>query len=526
MSQNRLWGEHGQTLLEAATICLVNVTAVGCEVAKGLVLPGIGSFTIADGSTVKEEDLGNNFFLDSSYLGQSKALACKQLLQELNPDVDGDYVDESVDYILANRPNFFDSFNLVIASNLNEQSLLLLANRLWESNVPFVYCRSLGMLGTIRLQLKEHCVVEAHPDNRQFDLRLEQPFEALREHLETTEVTNKEPWLLVLYKFLKVWQKQQGDGRQSPSNYKEKTQLRETIRAEMKSDEENHEEAIKAVNTAFGAGVVPSSLKAIFDDDACEHLHKKVSVDEEYDENSYSFLTSMLQSDVFWIMAKALKHFVLEENKGQLPLPGVLPDMTANTDSYIALQHIYRQQALLDADQVYHKCQDYLKQLSLPADSIDERTVRLLCREASGLAILRGTRIADEYEKSCRLQPLVEDNELQGTLTAYNFALRAYERFLSECGSIPGECAVEQDIGRLKSIAIKMLNDLGLHVNISDDVLHEICRYGGAELHAVSAFIGGCAAQEVIKIITKQYKPIDNTFIYNAISTESVTLTL
>lgn len=37
---------------------------------------------------------------------------------------------------------------------------------------------------------------------------------------------------------------------------------------------------------------------------------------------------------------------------------------------------------------------------------------------------------------------------------------------------------------------------------------------------------GGCAAQEVIKIITKQYKPIDNTFIYNAISTESVTLKL
>lgn len=144
----------------------------------------------------------------------------------------------------------------------------------------------------------------------------------------------------------------------------------------------------------------------------------------------------------------------------------------------------------------------------------------------------------------------MEDNELQGTLTAYNFALRAYERFLSECGSIPGECAVEQDIGRLKSIASKMLNDLGLHVTISDDVLHEICRYGGAELHAVSAFIGkfpqledrrkeymyfvflffcfagGCAAQEVIKIITKQYKPIDNTFIYNAISTESVTLKL
>ncbi|EDW18369.1 nedd8-activating enzyme E1 regulatory subunit isoform X1 [Drosophila mojavensis] len=504
--QIRLWGDHGQALLEAATICVVNVTAVGCETAKGLVLPGIGGFTVADGSTVKEEDLGNNFFLDNSFLGKSKAFACKQLLQELNPDVIGDYVDESVDYILANRPNFFDSFDLVIASNLNEQSLLQLANRLWESNVPLVYCRSLGMLGSIRLQIKEHCIVETHPDNRQFDLRLEQPFQALRDHLESTEVTSKVPWLLVLYKYLKAWQKEHGAGRLAPGSYKEKTQLRDAIKADMQKDEENYEEAIKAVNTAFGAGMVPSNLKAIFDDDACEQLHKK--------------------NDVFWIMAKALKHFVVEENKGYLPLPGVLPDMTANTDSYIALQQIYHQQALHDADQVYHKCQEYLKQLSLPADSIDDRTVRLLCREAAGLSVIRGTRIADEYEKNCRLLPLVEDNELQGTLTAYNFALRAYERFLSECGSIPGECSVEQDIVRLKSITSKMLNDLGLHVTISDDVLHEICRYGGAELHAVSAFIGGCAAQEVIKIITKQYKPIDNTFIYNAISTESVTLKL
>lgn len=105
-------------------------------------------------------------------------------------------------------------------------------------------------------------------------------------------------------------------------------------------------------------------------------------------------------------MAKALKHFVIHENNGNLPLPGVLPDMTANTDSYIALQHIYRQQAMQDADQVFHKCQDYLKQLTLPADTIDKQSVRLLCREAAGLSVLRGTRVAEEYEKSSRLQAL------------------------------------------------------------------------------------------------------------------------
>ena len=124
-----------------------------------------------------------SFFLDAPFLGQSRAAACMQHLRELNADVKADYVDESVEFLLENRPTFFQSFDVVIASNLSEQSLLKLSNCLWGSNIPLIYCRSLGFLGSIRLQIKEHCVVESHPDNRQNDLRLEQPFEALKKHL-------------------------------------------------------------------------------------------------------------------------------------------------------------------------------------------------------------------------------------------------------------------------------------------------------------------------------------------------------
>lgn len=53
-----LWGEHGQNVLEGAKICLVNANGIGCETLKSLVLPGIGVFTIVDGSVVTEEDLG------------------------------------------------------------------------------------------------------------------------------------------------------------------------------------------------------------------------------------------------------------------------------------------------------------------------------------------------------------------------------------------------------------------------------------------------------------------------------------
>lgn len=45
-------------------------------------------------------------------------------------------------------------------------------------------------------------------------------------------------------------------------------------------------------------------------------------------------------------------------------------------------------------------------------------------------------------------------------------------------------------------------------------------------MHSVAAYIGGCAAQEVIKLITGQYVPFNNTFIYNAMKQTSVTVEL
>jgi len=52
------WGEHGQTGLESAHVCLINATGTGTEILKSLLLPGVGAFTIVDGKKVTEEDTG------------------------------------------------------------------------------------------------------------------------------------------------------------------------------------------------------------------------------------------------------------------------------------------------------------------------------------------------------------------------------------------------------------------------------------------------------------------------------------
>jgi len=49
----------------------------------------------------------------------------------------------------------------------------------------------------------------------------------------------------------------------------------------------------------------------------------------------------------------------------------------------------------------------------------------------------------------------------------------------------------------------------------------ELARGGLAELHNISALTGGMVAQEVIKVLTKQYVPIDNTCVFDGIASKT-----
>lgn len=54
----------------------------------------------------------------------------------------------------------------------------------------------------------------------------------------------------------------------------------------------------------------------------------------------------------------------------------------------------------------------------------------------------------------------------------------------------------------------------------------EVARAAGGELHNISALTGGMVAQEVIKVITKQYVPIDNTCVFDGIRSRCQVLRL
>jgi amyloid beta precursor protein binding protein 1 len=511
----RLWGDHGQKLLENAKICLINATALGTEILKSLILPGIGSFTVVDGEKVTDEDIGTNFFIESDSIGLSRAQVATQNLLELNPDVRGDYIDESVDHIMAHSQDFFDTFSVVIATSLPEKILIPLSRHLWQKNIPLILCRSVGFLGYIRLQVKEHTIIEAHPDNENPDLRLDNPWPALQEHLDKINISsldNKErshvPALVILYYYLNEFKSIHGH---LPKTRSEKEEIKKIIIESpipdehgLKHLEENFKEAIRYINTCVNPVKIQSHVQAILDDDSCINLNQN--------------------SSPFWVLCAALREFVETENA--LPLKGSLPDMAADTNSYVTLQQLYQKQAQSQFEVIYRRALELARNLGLSQDAITESEAKLFCKHASELHVVRGSCIADEYQKS-RLDftSYLEDPD---SLMFHYITLRGLERFISEFNTYPGQLDdhVEPDVLKLKSIIGKLLAEWGYSQIIRDERVHEVCRYGGAELHSVSAILGGCAAHEAIKLITCQYKPLNNTFIYDAITSTSASFTL
>ena len=99
---------------------------------------------------------------------------------------------------------------------------------------------------------------------------------------------------------------------------------------EVWEDEENFEEAGRAVNTVVTATTVPSTTREILDDPAAD--------------------TISATSSSFWVLAHALREFVNRE--GRLPVSGAVPDMFSDSERYIQLQGIYKEKAREDMEQV------------------------------------------------------------------------------------------------------------------------------------------------------------------------------
>ncbi|KAL9120498.1 MAG: hypothetical protein Q9187_002951 [Circinaria calcarea] len=161
--QIRLWGVKAQEKLRTANILLIGIKALGNEIAKNLVLAGIGSLTISDDQPVHEDDLGAQFFISERHIGMNRAEAALPQIQRLNPRV-GLQVD--TDPILFKDPAYFAPFSLVIATDLPLSTISTVNASCRLANRPFYAAGTHGFYGFIFADLILHdFVIEREKSN-------------------------------------------------------------------------------------------------------------------------------------------------------------------------------------------------------------------------------------------------------------------------------------------------------------------------------------------------------------------------
>ncbi|KAL5967667.1 NEDD8-activating enzyme E1 regulatory subunit [Taenia solium] len=543
--QLRLWGDRGQEKLGSANVCVLGANAVGSELLKNLVLPGIGGFTIVDDAIVMKRDLGSKF---------PRAQVVTEWLSEMNTEVRGKFLVENLDDLIENDPAFFLGFDAIVYTNILERIVS-------QAHIPIIVCVSVGFIGLLRVSIQEHAIIESHPDSTKPDFRLDNPPEAFVRLVNDPEndldslpasQLSQVPWLIIIYKFLSHFQRENG---RFPSSYSDKQEIRRLINAAADSLLEkcrsrgesiepnfellNFQEASRAVNTAISTTKIPPEVLQIFEDCRCQcygSSDDRVTLDRS---SKSTRSVGNLTMSSFWKMVGALKEYTMNEGGGNLPLRGDLPDMTSSSSRYLKLLATYREAA--------ETAVEHLASRLSHMDELRLEDVRLLARNAAYLRVIKCRSLEEELKLSparsddLHLIPAQEENDAM----LWYFMLRGAASFYSEHGRWPGSpCGtsnptaataeggdhqfsphiVELDMPCLRGHVNRVLTASGVAVNrVSDDFVHEMCRFGGGEVHSVAAFMGGIAAQEVIKLVTHQFVPICQPLIYNAI-TQRVTL--
>ncbi len=508
--QLRLWAASGQRALEESHVLLIvgdeaygsNSSVAGAETLKNLILPSIGSFTIADPAKVTEADLGVNFFLEPDSLNGSRAEETVKLLQELNPDVTGHAITTPLSEWLPVDGSLTPYNLILLCAPIPQEQLDKICAYASYSSIPIIYIQSAGFFASLSIQLPaEFPIVDTHPDPETTqDLRLLAPWselDAVVDELEDiSSLPNHEhghvPYLLLLLYYLREWKKTHDD--KYPSTFKEKTAFRELVRSGARTQnpeggEENYDEACAAVLKSVAPPPIGSGCKAMLAMPTCTELDRA--------------------SANFWVVANAIKKF--HDSHGVLPLPGSLPDMKAQSADYIKLQTIYKAKARIDVAEVTKIVQETEFSLSRDKSPIPDSEIEAFCKNASHVLVL--TNPTNEALPTLRLMNSDPKTLSRLSSVVENDWESVFPVFLALNTSIfPSDKPL--DVATVSS-------DPETQENIAK-AIKEVERVHGGELHNVSSVLGGMVAQEAIKLLTRQYVPVDGTCVFDGVRSKTM----
>jgi len=538
--QLRLWGSHGQKLLESAHICALGSGAAVSETLKNLVLPNIHKFTIIDDATVSEVDDGNNFFVSEDDIGKPRGEVVRKNLLEMNPwdeknriGVQGIFINKNPGKAVEEGLEKFKKYQVVIATEISEHNMLKLSTFCYEQNITFLLMRINGLIGYIRWSKREHCIAESHPvDIDTSDIRLYpdqlKNFPEYAEYISSfdfkqirsdSHLHRHAPWPAIVHYQLQEWIKKHGA---IPKDFDERQEFKEQIKkASLFIHEElNFQEAVRNAHKACIKPMLDESVQTVLEDPAAKNITSS--------------------SDPFWFVIYAINEFKRVEGRGYLPVSAEIPDMTSLPEMYVKLQNIFRTRERKDLDAVRKHVEAKLKQVGSPTNSISAEYIDRVAKHIRTAAVVRCSSIEASYDAkradSEALNEIFEEWEeekewdeetmgprpIQPKNIHWYFAMRASDRFRTKYGRYPGVGKdLERDVKLLTEILTGLFQEYKIRAKVEPAVCQELVRFGATEIHNTAAMLGGVASQILLKLITRQFVPFDNTFVFNGIHTSA-----
>jgi NEDD8-activating enzyme E1 regulatory subunit len=464
---------------------------------------------------------------------------------------------------------------LVLGSDLERPLLESIARVCLELQLPFLSVHAFGLFGIVQVQTLPLLPI-VNPRGQQStttqvtaipEFHILHPFPLLRKFMDdssskldtlsTTFEYGHVPYPILLYFiYHKVWKPKYPD-RPKPQTIDEKKEFVQMIYLHYHNvvSPSRGPEVVSSPNDMdVPLNVVEAARNAYM-----AYTERTVNVDHlQVLLNRLRGVTS-LECQTFSVALRAVLQFV-QAHQGRPPVHGSIPDMTASTTHYIQLQSIYKQQQIADLQVIkgYLQRENGLDNVVIPEDDY----VINLCQNIHDLDVLESEtpwllfddpeelHVASKSTELCEdlnlmLSEQVDENADDNTDFSFPFIwylgyeacqlfyMRQGCRYPGTLASDDEPCNLDDDASILQSYFLEVTQRYrcDTHPLLQRTLLHfsgdhaapspyavELVRCGNSEIHAVSSILGGVASQELIKLITGQYIPLNNTYVFNGIA--------
>ncbi|KAM9483646.1 ubiquitin-like modifier-activating enzyme 1 [Clarias gariepinus] len=146
-------GHDAMRRMGEANVLICGMRGLGVEVAKNVILAGVGSVTIQDKGKTEWGDLSSQFYLKESDLGKNRAICSAKHLARLNSHV---RLSTHTEHL---NEDFLHKFQVVVLTDSSLEEQLSLAAFCHSNNIAFILADTKGLCGQLFCDFGENFLV-------------------------------------------------------------------------------------------------------------------------------------------------------------------------------------------------------------------------------------------------------------------------------------------------------------------------------------------------------------------------------